>query len=563
MGKLGTYISNQIKTTRNTFRDPIIATVSVGMILALFVFVVWPLLMVVKQSFTDLDGNFSLQAYVNIVTMSETYQALVNTLMLAIIVGVLATSVGFLFAYCSSHLAIKGKKLFNLMALLPMVSPPFSVALSIIMLFGSRGLVTYSLLGWSNTNIYGLKGLIFVQTISYFPIAFLLLAGMLQSIDPSIEDAVRDLGSSKWRTFSSVTIPLVRPGIANAFLLVFIKSVADFANPMAIGGNFSTLATQVYLQAIGSYDVQGGAAVAVVLLDIAIILFILSKYWIEKKTYITVTGKASRERTMIDDPQIVGLVGGFCFLVTAIVLAIYILIPIASFIKMWGVDYSFTTAHYKYALEVGMDAIKDTTLLSIIATPIAGILGMIIAYLVVRKKFIGRGFINFSSLLSIAVPGTVIGIGYILTFNEPPVQLTGTAAILIAAFVIRALPIGIRAGESSLQQIDPSIEEAAADLGSNASRVFTTVTLPLIKSAFFGGLIYSFIRSMTSISAVIFLVSANYSLLTVLILDQVEDNQFGVASAFSTILILIVYVAIIVIKLLLNRLGSNPQKSQA
>ena len=386
---------------------------------------------------------------------------------------------------------------------------------------------------------------------------------MLQSIDPSIEDAARDLGSSKWRTFSSVTIPLVRPGIANAFLLVFIKSVADFANPMAIGGNFSTLATQVYLQAIGSYDVQGGAAVAVVLLDIAIILFILSKYWIEKKTYITVTGKASRERTMIDDPQIVGLVGGFCFLVTAIVLAIYILIPIASFIKMWGVDYSFTTAHYKYALEVGMDAIKDTTLLSIIATPIAGILGMIIAYLVVRKKFIGRGFINFSSLLSIAVPGTVIGIGYILTFNEPPVQLTGTAAILIAAFVIRALPIGIRAGESSLQQIDPSIEEAAADLGSNASRVFTTVTLPLIKSAFFGGLIYSFIRSMTSISAVIFLVSANYSLLTVLILDQVEDNQFGVASAFSTILILIVYVAIVVIKLMLNRLGSNPQKSQA
>ncbi|MBQ8491215.1 MAG: iron ABC transporter permease, partial [Acidaminococcaceae bacterium] len=244
------------------------------------------------------------------------------------------------------------------------------------------------------------------------------------------------------------------------------------------------------------------------------------------------------------------------FLVTAIVLAIYILIPVASFIKMWGVDYSLTTAHYQYALDVGKDAIKDTTLLSIIATPIAGILGMIIAYLVVRKKFIGRGFINFSSLLSIAVPGTVIGIGYILTFNEPPIQLTGTAAILIAAFVIRALPIGIRAGESSLQQIDPSIEEAAADLGSNASRVFTTVTLPLIKSAFFGGLIYSFIRSMTSISAVIFLVSANYSLLTVLILDQVEDNQFGVASAFSTILILIVYVAIVVIKLLLNRLGT-------
>lgn len=558
MNKITAYISNQIKMTGNTFRDPIIAGVSVGMLLVLFVFVVWPLLEVVKQSFVGLDGRVTLQAYINIFTMKETYQALINTLSLAVIVGVLATCIGFLFAYCSSHLAIRGKKLFNLMALLPMVSPPFSVALSIIMLFGSRGLITYNLLGWHGTNIYGLKGLIFVQTISYFPIAFLLLAGMLRSIDPSIEDAARDLGSSKWRTFTTVTVPLVRPGIANAFLLVFIKSVADFANPMAIGGNFSTLAAQVYLQAIGSYDVQGGAAVAVLLLDIAILLFILSKYWIEKKTYITVTGKASRERTMIDDTAVLGLIGGFCFLVTAMVLAIYILIPVASFIKMWGVDYGFTAEHYKYAWEVGFNAIRDTTVLSIAATPIAGILGMIVAYLVVRKKFIGRGFINFASLLSIAVPGTVIGIGYILTFNEPPVAITGTAAILIAAFVIRALPIGIRAGESSLQQIDPSIEEAAADLGSNASRVFTTVTLPLIKSAFFGGLIYSFIRSMTSISAVIFLVSANYSLLTVLILDQVEDNKFGVASAFSTILIIIVYIAILVIKLLLNRLGSVP-----
>ena len=330
---------------------------------------------------------------------------------------------------------------------------------------------------------------------------------------------------------------------------------------MAIGGNFSTLATQVYLQAIGSYDVQGGAAVAVVLLDIAMILFILSKYWVEKKTYVTVLGKASRERAMIKDPAVVIPVAGFCFLVTAVVLAIYVLIPIASLIKMWGVDYSFTLAHYKYAFEVGRNAIRDTTLLAIVSTPIAGILGMIVAYLVVRKKFIGRGFINFASLLSISVPGTVIGIGYILTFNDYPLQLTGTAIILIAAFVIRALPIGIRAGVSSLQQIDPGIEEAAADLGSNAGRVFTTVTLPLIKSAFFGGLVYSFIRSMTSISAVIFLVSAKYSLLTVLILDQVEDNQFGVASAFSTILILIVYAAIVGIQLLLGRFGSHNKET--
>ena len=557
MRSLTSTFTQELKTTRATFRDPVVAVVAVSMILTLCVFVVWPLLEVVKQSLVTTTGSFSLSAYWGIVTTRENYRAFTNTMTLAVIVSILATIVGFMFAYCTSHLAIRGKKLFGLMALLPMVSPPFSVALSIIMLFGSRGLITYTLLGWQDTNIYGLTGLIFVQTISYFPIAYLLLAGMLRSIDPSLEDAARDLGSSKWRTFRTVTVPLVLPGIANAVLLVFIKSVADFANPMAIGGNFSTLATQIYLQAIGSYDIQGGAAVAVVLLNIAIVLFILSKYWLEKKTYVTITGKATQERNMITDRSIVWPVAGTCFAITALVLCIYILIPIASFIKVWGMNYSFTTQHYVYALEVGKRAIRDTTLLSIVATPIAGILGMIIAFLIVRKKFLGRGFINFSSLLSIAVPGTVIGIGYILTFNTPPIQITGTAMILIAAFVVRSLPIGIRAGVSSLQQIDPSIEEAAADLGSNSTRVFTTVTLPLIKNAFFGGLIYAFIRSMTSISAVIFLVSANYSLLTILILDQVEDNRFGVASAFSTILILIVYAAIILIRLLLRKLGAS------
>ena len=549
--------SSAIATTRATFRDPMVAISAVGIILLLFLFVVWPLLEVVKQSVIGPDGTASLTAYFKIITTRQNYQAFVNTMQLAIIVSILATIIGFLFAYCTSHLAIHGKKAFSLMAMLPMVSPPFSVAMSIIMLFGSRGLISYTILGMRDANIYGFMGLVFTQTISYFPIAYLLLAGMLQSIDPSIEDAARDLGSSKWRTFRTVTVPLVRPGIANAFLLVFIKSVADFANPMAIGGNYITLATQIYLQAIGSYDIQGGAAVAVVLLDIAIILFIISKYWLEKKSYVTITGKATQARVLIRDRSIVWPVAGFCFLVTAIVFLIYILIPIASFIKVWGMNYSLTLDHYRYAFDVGGRAIKDTTMLAIIATPIAGLLGMVIAFLVVRKKFIGRGFINFSSLLSIAVPGTVIGIGYILTFNTPPLQLTGTAAILIAAFVVRALPIGIRAGVSSLEQIDPAIEEAAADLGSSATKVFRTITLPLIRNAFFGGLVYAFIRSMTSISAVIFLVSANYSLLTILTLDQVEDSRYGVASAFSTILILIVYAAILIINLMLRQMGSK------
>ena len=552
--------SEDLTHMKKIARDPILLSAILLCIVSLSIFVVFPLCKVLQQSFFNPDGAFSLEAYRLLISSGENLKAFSNTLLLGTVVGILATAVGFLFAYCYIYLAIRGKKLFNLIAMLPMISPPFAVALSIILLFGSRGFITNTLLGLRDANIYGLKGLILVQTLSFFPIAYLLLVGMLKSIDPSIEDAARDLGASRWATFRRVTLPLVAPGIANAFLLVFIKSVADFANPMAIGGNFATLATQIYIQSIGNYDVQGGAAVAVLLLDLSMLLFIVSKYWVEKKVYITVTGKASRERLPISEKIVVWPIAGTCYAISTIVLALYILIPIGSFIKLWGINYSLTLDHYRYAFGVGSKAIFDTTWLSFIATPITGLLGMVIAFLVVRKRFIGKGFINFASLLSIAVPGTVVGVGYILAFNTPPIVLTGTATLLVVAFIVRSLPIGIRAGVSSLQQIDPAIEEAAADLGASSRQIFFLVTLPLIKNAFFSGLIYAFIRSMTSISAVIFLITAKYNLITIAVLDQVESAKFGVASAFSTILILIVYLAIFITNRLLSRLGAGSKK---
>ena len=552
--------SEDLTQMKKIARDPILLSAILLCIVSLSIFVVFPLYKVLQQSFFNPDGAFSLEAYRLLISSEENLKAFSNTLLLGTVVGILATAVGFLFAYCYIYLAIRGKKLFNLIAMLPMISPPFAVALSIILLFGSRGLITNTLLGLRDANIYGLKGLILVQTLSFFPIAYLLLVGMLKSIDPSIEDAARDLGASRWATFRRVTLPLVAPGIANAFLLVFIKSVADFANPMAIGGNFATLATQIYIQSIGNYDVQGGAAVAVLLLDLSMLLFIVSKYWVEKKVYITVTGKASRERVPIHEKTVVWPIAGTCYAIATIVLSLYILIPIGSFIKLWGINYSLTLDHYRYAFGVGSKAIFDTTWLSFVATPVTGLLGMVIAFLVVRKRFIGKGFINFSSLLSIAVPGTVIGVGYILAFNTPPIVLTGTATLLVVAFIVRSLPIGIRAGVASLQQIDPAIEEAAADLGASSRQIFFKITLPLIKTAFFSGLIYTFIRSMTSISAVIFLITAKYNLITIAVLDQVESAKFGVASAFSTILILIVYVAIFITNQVLSRMGANSKK---
>lgn len=539
--------------------DPVLFLTIISVILVLFIFIVLPLYEVFMQSIVDLDNNFSIKGYVNAFSSSSNFEAILNTLFLATVSGVFSTIIGFIFAYAEGYIKLRAKKMFSMIALLPMVSPPFAISLSIIYLFGSRGIITYSLLGLRDFNIYGLTGLILVQTLSFFPLAYLLLSGVMKTIDPSMEEASQNLGGSRWDTFYKVTLPLTKPAIVNSFLLVFIKSIADFGNPTAIGGGYNTLAVQIYQQAIGNYDMAGAASLSIILLNVSLVLFIFSKYYLEKKSYITVTGKSAKGRVLIEDKHIKFPIELFCTLSSLLIVMLYALIPIGSFVKLWGVNYSFTLSHYKYAFSIGQKAILDTTVFSLVASPITGILAMIIAYLIVRKKFLGKEFIDFTSVIGIAIPGTVIGIGYILAFNTPPIVLTGTAAIIVIAFIARTIPVGIKSGINTLQQIDPSIEEAAQDLGANSFKVFTTITLPMIKSAFLGGLIYSFIKSMTALSAVIFLISARFKLLTIVVLDQVEVGRFGTASAFSTILIVIVYIVILIMYKLVGLMGVSKE----
>lgn len=556
LNKFKQKLKNDATDMKKIWRDPMLLVTIIFVILVLLTFILYPLFSVLKESFIS-NESFSLSSYAATLKNRDFQNTLRNTLVLGFTVGALSTLIGFVFAYADSYVKSHMKKLFKVVSILPIISPPFVLALSAIMLFGQKGLISNKLLHMQNANIYGFRGLVVVQTMTFFPVAYLLLTGMLKHIDPSMEEAARNLGASRWQVFKTVTLPLMAPGIANAFLLTFIETVADFANPMVIGGSYSTLATQIYLQAIGNYDMQGGATVAVILLVLTILLFVIEKYWLEKKSYVTVTGKASRERELISEKGIVGLIDGFCLIITGIVLLFYILIPIGALFKVWGVDYSLTLNHFKYVIDLGAESLKDTTLLSAIATPITGVLGMVIAFLIVRKKFYGRGFMEFSSLLAMAVPGTVIGIGYILAYNEKPLLLTGTSTIIIIAFIMRSLPVGVRSGVAALSQIDPSIEESASDLGADTRKVFSSVTLPLIKPAFFSGLVYTFVRSMTAVSAVIFLVSASHKLLTVEIMSQVDAGRFGVAAAFSTILIIIVFIAVYIMELLLRKLGMS------
>lgn len=547
-------IKSEIATMKNVIKDPILLTTIIIVLSIVTLFIVIPLLRILGGSFLS-DGNLTTQYYHAIFTKAYNRLIIKNTLKLGLTVSLLATTIGFLFAYASSYLKIKSKRLFDAIAILPIISPPFLIALSAILLFGRTGLITRGILGIQDAEIYGFKGLVLVQTLTFFPVAFLVLSGLLKQIDPSVEEAARSLGASRGSVFRTVTVPLMAPGIANAALLIFIQSVADFGNPMVIGGNYTTMAAQIYLQGIGSLDMAGATALAVILLVISVSAFIIQKYYIGKKSYITVTGKVSRARQLIDEPHIVKPVHGLVVAISLLVGLMYILVPIGSFIKLWGVNYSLTLDHFKYVMDLGIKPILDTTLLALIATPITGILAMVIAFLTVRRRFPGRSYMEFTTMLAIAIPGTVIGLGYVLTYNSGPLVLTGTAAILIIAFMVRSMPVGIRSGIAALQQIDPSIEEAASILGASSKKVFTSVTLPMIRPAFFSGLVNSFARSMTLVSTVIFLVSARWNLLTVAIMAQIDQGKIGVASVYSTMLIIIVALVISLIRWIVSRFG--------
>lgn len=548
------------------FSDPILVGMIGMLLVSLVLFVVYPLFILMIDSVWQ-EGHFTFDVFKRVLRVQRFREAFGNTLLLGIITGLLSTALGLLFAYVDIYVKVKSKimkRIFNVISLLPVVSPPFVLSLSTIMLFGKSGIITRSLLHIYDSNVYGLKGIVIVQTLTFFPVCYLMLKGLLKNVDPSLEEAARDMGASRWKVFTSVTFPLLLPGLGNAFLVTFIESVADFANPMLIGGDFDTLATTIYLQVTGSYDSTGAAAMSVILLSLTLVLFFIQKYYLEKKTAATLTGKASRARMLITDKSVTVPLTLLCTLVALFVILMYMMIPLGALFTLWGRDYSLSLKWFDYLFKYsGIKAFQDSFILSAIAAPITGLLSMIISYLVVKKKFKARGFIEFTSMLAMAVPGTVLGIGYIrgyangLFHTGIMAGLYGTGTILIIVFIVRSLPVGTRSGISALRQIDKSIEESAYDLGAGSGKVFMSVTLPLIKDSFFSGLVTSFVRSITAISAIILLVTPQFLLITCQINEFAEKGYYGVACAYATILIAIVYASVLVMNLFIKFFGTS------
>ena len=547
--------------------DPIMVTTIAVLIAFLTLFILYPLAILLVDSLVG-DGSLGVDVFRRIFAMPSFTRAITNTLKVGFLVGILSTLVGLLFAYVEVYVKMDkfAGGLFKVVSMLPVVSPPFVLSLSMIMLFGKAGIITRYLLGIYDNSVYGFWGIAVVQTLTFFPVCYMMLKGLLKNIDPSLEEAARDMGASRWKVFTSVTLPLMLPGLGNAFLVTFIESIADFANPMIIGGSYDTLATTIYLQITGAYDKAGAAAMAVVLLCITLGMFAVQKYYLERKTAATLTGKASRGRMLITDRSVKIPLTVLCSLVALFVIMMYLCVPIGACFPTWGFKFFPLTGKWfklVFSRYHGLKAFRDSFVLSLIAAPITALLSMIISYLVVKRNFKSKGFIEAVSMLAMAVPGTVLGVGYIRGFSGGLFHsgilqgLYGTAGILIIVFVVRSLPTGTRSGISALRQIDKSIEESAYDMGADSFRVFMTVTLPLIKDSFLSGLVTAFVRSITAISAIILLVTPQFLLITVQINEFAEKGSYSLACAFATILIGITYGSVLLMDLVTKYFGTS------
>ena len=559
---------------RKLLADPIMMGTIVVLIAFLTIFIVYPLAILLVDAVYSNETGLTMEFFQKSFASRTFRTAITNTLKVGFLVGILSALVGLLFAYVEVYVKVRTRfmgGLFKVVSMLPVVSPPFVLSLSMIMLFGKAGIITRHLLGIYDNNVYGFWGIAVVQTMTFFPVCYMMFRGLLKNIDPSMEEASRDMGASRMKVFTSVTFPLLLPGMGNAFLVTFIESIADFANPMLIGGSYDTLATTIYLQITGAYDKNGACAMAVVLLAITMVMFIVQKFYLESKTAATLTGKASRARMLIEERSVTVPLTILCSMIALFVILMYICVPFGATFTTWGRNFTPTLKWFRQVFEryKGFKAFKDSFVLSLISAPITALLSMIISYLVVKKKFKAKGFIEVVSMLAMAVPGTVLGIGYIRgfaggVFHTGFLQgIYGTGLILIIVFVVRSLPTGTRSGISALRQIDKSIEESAYDMGANSFQVFTSVTLPLIKDSFLSGLVTAFVRSITAISAIILLVTPNYLLITVQINEFAEKGSYGLACAFATILIVITYGAVLLMNVFIKYFGTSRVQRKA
>jgi iron(III) transport system permease protein len=548
--------------------------VTIAALIGLFTF--YPVVKVLLSAVQAADGSASLDAFTARLFTQKIWGlgclgggtrcgVAWNTLLLALATATVCTVLGLAFALIVTRTAFPFRRLLRVLSVLPIITPPFVIGLGLILIFGRAGVVNQFLefaFGIEPTRwIYGFQGILVAQVFAFTPIAFLVLIGVVEGVSPTLEEAAQTLRADRWTTFATVSLPLMRPGLANAFLISFIESIADFGNPILLGGNFGVLSTEIFFSVVGAQLDQGRAAtLGIVLLGLALAAFFLQRRIVGRKVYTALSGKGdSGLPTPLPDRVRAG-----CYAIALpwalLTVVIYAMALAGGFVETWGRDYTPTLKHYvkAFGIEWGphgllwtgaaWNSFWTTVRLSAIAAPLTEVLGILAASLLTRQRFVGPGTFEFGTMLSFAIPGTVIGVSYILAFNVPPVEITGTAIVLVACNVFRNMPVGVRAGMASMAQIDRSLDEAATTLRARGWTTLRTVLLPLLKPAIVAALVYSFVRAMTTVSAVIFLVSAEYEWATTYIINRVINGDYGVAIAYSSVLIVLMVLVILLIQ---------------
>ncbi len=514
-------------------------------LLALLVlaFVAYPLVDLLSRAII-VDGRFSLAPIAALLADPSTRTVLWNTLGLGAAVAVIGTILATAYAYAMTRVAMPGKKIFHFLALLPTISPPILMALSLILLYGRRGLITHGVFGLQTTALYGFWGLLVAQLLSYFPFAYLLMLNLFRGLDASLEEAAGTMGAHAGRILTTVSLPLLVPGLAGSSLLLFSYSFADLGNPLLLGGDFPVLSAQIYLAIIGMYNVPQGAALAVILLAPAALLFFAHKHLARRTAFASVGGKGTLRHPQARHPAVRAAAFALCAFVSLIIVLQYATVLAGAFTQLFGINYTPTTKHFVNAVTSARGALIDTIGLGIVASIVAALVGLLIAYFVARSRMPGRGVLDFVANLPLAIPGTVIGLAFGLAFNQKPLLLTGTAAIIVIAFTVRSLPYAIRSAVAALDQLNRSLDEASTNMGATSGQTLWRVLLPLVRPAVLAGMVFTFTRSVTTLSAVIFVVSPHWSLVTPAILSQMDRGDVGEAAALSVILVALVLLVI-------------------
>ena len=549
-----------ISSTRMEIDRFIVPAVTIFIALLLFFFMLFPLWSILKLSFFEGGqfgiANFTLANFQKYFTTSYTLNALWHSLYVSVVTTIIVTVVVFFFAYAMTRTTISGKTFFRNIIMMPLVAPSIIQALALIYLFGRNGLITAHFLkiDW---NIYGATGIIVSEVLYCLPHAFVILYTTLSAVDIRLDEAAESLGATPLKVFTRITLPSAKYGILSSAALTFNLTITDFGNPVVIGANYNVLATEIYAQVTNLYRFDLGATISIILLVPSLMAFIFN-YYISRKTFAMISG-AAKPVIPPSRPLKKTSFTIYCCLVSFSIIVIFATVIVGSFVKIWPYDWTLTLAHYTFPSIGGYSALWTSVWVSIFVGIGGSFITLVAGYVMETRKPFFKQFIYLLSVMPAAIPGLVMGLGYILAFNKPHYFFYGTPWIIVINIIICNFTLGILSSISNLRNIDPSIEEASMSLGGDTIKTFFKIIFPLSRVAFFQNFVYFFMRSMTTISAVIFLVSATVHLAAIEIIMLDNDGWTASANAMCTCIIVIVLVMLGILKIVSKKTGKSQE----